>query len=237
MTIHQFFKEYHHNELARMIFISLCAHIFVLILIFTTPSFPPPKLTFGPVYTVHLVSFSESFTQSREAQSFLNDLSRSTDHVNTSVLKKGFDIPSAPPIKRIEDNKVLSNRVENVIDELRKKVASSVPSSDKKSNGGRDDGMREYYTLIWSRIRNMWTLPPDILPRKDIEAVIHVTIARNGNVVDMYFEKRSGNEQFDESTVRAIRKASPFPPLPEGVGRSSIEVGIRFHPSRLKEKP
>jgi hypothetical protein len=46
------------SRLNGMILISLMLHAVVLILLFVTPSFPSPKLTFGPVYTVSLVNFS-----------------------------------------------------------------------------------------------------------------------------------------------------------------------------------
>jgi TonB family protein len=64
--------------------------------------------------------------------------------------------------------------------------------------------------------------------------VIDVTILRSGAVTEVNFEKRSGNRYFDESAMKAIRKASPFPPLPMVIGDTSIQVGIRFHSSELK---
>jgi TonB family protein len=67
-----------------------------------------------------------------------------------------------------------------------------------------------------------------------LETVIDVTILRNGAVTEVNFEKRSGNRFFDESALKAIRKASPFPPLPAWVGEASLGVGIRFHSSELR---
>jgi outer membrane biosynthesis protein TonB len=34
--------------------------------------------------------------------------------------------------------------------------------------------------------------------------------------------------------VRAIRKASPFPPLPGEIGDRNIDLGIRFHSKELR---
>jgi TonB family protein len=53
-------------------------------------------------------------------------------------------------------------------------------------------------------------------------------------IADINFEKRSGSTYFDESALKAIKKASPLPSLPEWIRDSSIEVGIRFHSSDLK---
>ncbi|TNF50181.1 energy transducer TonB, partial [bacterium] len=39
----------------------------------------------------------------------------------------------------------------------------------------------------------------------------------------------SGNIYYDQSALRAIRKASPLPPLPQDLDEESLEVGINFH--------
>jgi len=54
-------------------------------------------------------------------------------------------------------------------------------------------------------------------------------ILGNGTLNEAGFEKPSGNRFFDESALKAIKKAAPFPPLPDWVREGSIEVGIRFH--------
>jgi TonB family protein len=94
--------------------------------------------------------------------------------------------------------------------------------------------MNAYYTVIWSKIRGKWVLPQGILPRENIYAVIQARILKNGMVADLNFEKYSGNRYFDESAMKAIKKASPFPPLPDSIKDNSIEVGIRFHSSEFK---
>jgi TonB family protein len=41
-------------------------------------------------------------------------------------------------------------------------------------------------------------------------------------------ESSSGNSYYDQSAIRAIRKASPVPPLPKELGEESLDVGIKF---------
>jgi TonB family protein len=102
--------------------------------------------------------------------------------------------------------------------------------------GQADAGRRmdPYYAEIWSRIRGQWSLPQEILPKGNVETVINARILRNGAVVGVDFEKRSGNRYFDESAVRAIKKASPLPPLPPWIRDDSIEIGIRFRSAELR---
>jgi len=106
----------------------------------------------------------------------------------------------------------------------------SGPASDAELNAR----MYAYYRVIWARIKKNWTMSPGLLPRENIGAIIHVRVLRNGTVEGVSFEKRSGNNYFDESALRAVRKASPFPPLPEGMEDKEVEMGIRFHSAELR---
>ena len=94
--------------------------------------------------------------------------------------------------------------------------------------------MSNYYTVIWSRIKKLWTIPPALLPRENIETVVHAQILRDGSITNVGLEKRSGNRYFDDSALRTVKKANPLPPLPEELRDSSLEIGIRFHSSEFK---
>ncbi|MCP4716218.1 MAG: TonB C-terminal domain-containing protein, partial [Deltaproteobacteria bacterium] len=65
-----------------------------------------------------------------------------------------------------------------------------------------------------------------------LEAIVLITINRNGTVVRSAFEKKSGNSHLDRSVIRAIKKASPLPPLPAGFRENNLELGIRFMPEQ-----
>jgi TonB family protein len=106
---------------------------------------------------------------------------------------------------------------------------NSPGSSSQTDNAESNAKMNIYYNLIWSRIKGKWTLPQGILHRENLEAIVQAKILRNGTVVDLSFEKRSGNRYFDESAMKAMKKAIPLPPLPDSVRENSIDVGIRFH--------
>jgi TolA protein len=89
----------------------------------------------------------------------------------------------------------------------------------------------EYYGMIWAKIKKEWTLPGDLPKGKtDIEAIIVILIERNGKIQKSWFEKRSGNVLYDQSAMRAIKKAEPFPPIPKEFSDNTFEIGIRFHP-------
>jgi len=215
-----------------MIFISLLIHTVVLSVIFFAPSLPSPRWTFGPVYSVNLVSLSEVL-QDRRAQSAISrEINQTIPGEHATILKKRADTVPAVPIKRLDSQRKQLSSVDRAIDDIRKKVNTGInqpgPAS-QTDNAQSNAKMDTYYSLIWSRIRGKWTLPQGILPRENIEAIIQAKILRNGAVVDLSFEKHSGNRYFDESAMKAIKKASPFPPLPDSIRDNNIEVGIRFH--------
>ncbi|MEW6334084.1 MAG: TonB family protein [Thermodesulfobacteriota bacterium] len=252
------------RRLSGMIMISLVFHTAVLLLLYFSPSFPSPKLTFGPVYTVSLVNFSGKVVQQKAAPAPAKEL-LAADRRDTVMKKQTVAEPDKSiPIRTLEPRKKKDPDIEKAMEEIRKKATAveepvrrpqakapperapaerAVPSaapSDRPAAAAAQPGdgeagtrMHAYYALIWSRIKGSWAFVSHS-PGEVLEAVIDVTILRSGAVTELTFEKRSGNRFFDESAMKAIRKASPFPPLPAAIGDTSIQVGIRFHSSDLK---
>jgi len=225
-------KERDDNDVSMngMIFVSILIHTVVLSVIFFAPTLPSPRWTFGPVYSVNLVSLSEVL-QERKAQSAIaREINQTISGEHSSVLKKRTDTLPAVPIKRLDSQRKQTSSVDRAIDDIRKKVNTSVsPPAAQTGNAESNAKMNVYYSLIWSRIRGKWSLPQGILPRENIEAIVQAKILRNGTVTDLSFEKRSGNRYFDESAMKAIKKASPFPPFPDSIRDNNIDIGIRFH--------
>lgn len=234
-----------------MILLSLLIHAVVLFLLFFTPSFPSPKLTFGPVYTVSLVNFSAAMPDRTSGAAQTRELMGASR--TETVQKKRLEPEPVVPIRMRspESRKKPDQTLEKAMEEIRKRAAATAATpktaepappeakaapASASSAGDVDMNakMRAYYAMIWSRIKGKWALPQGILPGEKLEAVIDVTILRTGGVMEMNFEKRSGNRYFDESAMKAIQKAAPFPPLPAWVGERSLEVGIRFHSSELR---
>ncbi len=98
-------------------------------------------------------------------------------------------------------------------------------------SGGLESRLNDYYSLIWAKIKEGWTLPEDLTRGKtDLEAVIVLVIDKGGRLQKSWFEKKSGSALYDQMAMRAIRKAEPFPPIPKELGDDSLEIGIRFYP-------
>jgi colicin import membrane protein len=91
-----------------------------------------------------------------------------------------------------------------------------------------------YYESVWNKIQSAWILPRHAEARRNLEAIVMITIARDGKIVKTQFEKRSGDPTLDNSALRAIQKADPLPPLPAGLGGNTLELGIRFVPGDMR---
>jgi colicin import membrane protein len=134
-----------------------------------------------------------------------------------------------------------SRQVNSAIEGIRRKVTigtsgavESAPSGTGGASGVMSIKFKIYYNLIWQRIRSAWVLPEGALKgKKDLETIISIRIARDGQIEDIQFEKRSGNAALDESALRAIKKANPLPPLPPGMEGDKFDLGVRFTPSDL----
>jgi len=114
-------------------------------------------------------------------------------------------------------------------------AAKGSPGSPGAGNGGEELALarRLYYTEVWAAIKRQWVLPKSLLNAEGLEAVVVIVVRRDGKIEKMQFEKRSGNQLFDDSVLRAIQKADPLPKFPDIYSPPRDEIGVRFRPEDL----
>ncbi len=59
-------------------------------------------------------------------------------------------------------------------------------------------------------------------------AVVRLTVKTDGALVSQRIVKSSGSKVLDDAAMASIERASPFPPIPDDVGRETIEVSVPF---------
>ena len=107
------------------------------------------------------------------------------------------------------------------------------------SAAGRPDGeqltlaLRVYQIALQNAIRNKWVVP-QFLKNEPLEAIAVVTVRRDGKVLDLKLEKRSGQPLFDDLVARTIKKAEPLPPFPEIFSPQQAELELTFRPQDIK---
>jgi colicin import membrane protein len=108
------------------------------------------------------------------------------------------------------------------------------PPVTNATTGGNDTSanirFKAYYDRIHAEIRSFWVLPEGVTSRVSLITVVRIRIAPNGEIEQFWIEERSGNDYYDQSVLRAIRKANPLPSLPDEMSDTSLEVGLNFRP-------
>lgn len=94
-------------------------------------------------------------------------------------------------------------------------------AQEGKAAGGQANN---YYSLVSDRIWQEWVFAG--AEAAGLEAVISITVMRDGTIVINGFEKTSGNTLFDRSALKAVNRASPLQPPPP----FELELGVRFTP-------
>jgi len=101
------------------------------------------------------------------------------------------------------------------------------------SNGiQQDPEFLLYYETIRKRIKDAWSFPG---ANNDLSTEVLFAIGPNGELNGVKVLESSRDAAFDDSVVRAIRRAAPFPPPPEKY-RSQFEQGVEaeFKPGELQ---
>jgi TonB family protein len=84
-----------------------------------------------------------------------------------------------------------------------------------------------YLRHVNNLIMAMWFPPRGASVGGEI-AVVLFEIDREGQIKEPSVERSSGNAIYDQSAVRAVLEASPFPPLPQGFPGRSLRVHFGF---------
>ncbi|HLE08524.1 MAG TPA: energy transducer TonB, partial [Thermodesulfobacteriota bacterium] len=87
---------------------------------------------------------------------------------------------------------------------------------------------KDYYTAVGAKIQSVWIYPGEAA--KDLQTVLSIGIARSGELRSVRIEKKSGNSLFDESAIKAVKKAAPFAPIRKEIKEDLLEIGVRFCP-------
>jgi colicin import membrane protein len=113
------------------------------------------------------------------------------------------------------------------------------PGAARSGPGGGTGGgiqkSREYIAYqndMVRRIQDSFTWPGI---RNDLTATIYFRVQDSGEITGIRLVKSSGDRSFDDSVVRALRKASPLSPLPDDGKTELREWEYDFNSARLRK--
>jgi colicin import membrane protein len=93
--------------------------------------------------------------------------------------------------------------------------------------------MKQYLSAVYQKIHDHWVLPDLQNWDNALEAVLIIIIRKDGFVTDSFFERKTDNIYFNQFVLKALKEASPLPPFPDQLDKSTLEIGLRFKPGEL----
>lgn len=105
------------------------------------------------------------------------------------------------------------------------------PGAAAPGVGGTGGGIVEdvefiaYRNEISERIKTSWTWAGR---RGDLRVLVHMSIQDSGEISGLKITRSSGDASFDDSVIRALRKANPLPPPPEKFRQKFSDVNVPF---------
>lgn len=158
--------------------------------------------------------------------------------------------PKKTPEKALEAaRKNLADKVKDrnksQIDQALKRMQATIKGKNKSAQQG--DGtvagsgsgsqgnipLTLYQIGLKNAIKQNWVFNDAMAGmNQSLEVRVFIKILKSGEIRDISFETRSGNQYLDESAKKAIRRAGPLGELPEGM--ASYELVVGFTPKGLK---
>jgi colicin import membrane protein len=115
-------------------------------------------------------------------------------------------------------------------------MPGATPGAATLGHGGSGGGTQAspefiaYQNLITNQVKNSWTW---VGRRSDLKVEVKLSIKENGEIASVKLVGTSGDRSFDESVLRAIKRANPLPPPPEAFRSDFSDVNVRFSSKEL----
>jgi protein TonB len=95
-------------------------------------------------------------------------------------------------------------------------------------NGGSAD-VTSYKSRVFAHLQRYKSYPSGASRAGLRAATVHFVLSASGSVTSASLGQSSGAAAFDQAALSMVRRASPFPPIPSGLGSSlSFNAPIRF---------
>jgi len=158
----------------------------------------------------------ETFKPANVLKNAVSEIEKTVDQSRTQTLKETID------------------RLKSVVSDDVKGIGTT--EGDHTSSKKPLELMDIYKAEIPYHIQKNWAFSEQLAGEdiKDLVAWMVIEIKSDGQISDIWFEKRSGNRYFDDQAYKAVVKSNPLPPLPKEYSRPLFNVGLRFTPSGLR---
>ena len=136
--------------------------------------------------------------------------------------KKKAEAPQKPSVEESPTDEQRDRRILAALEKVRGRVETAAPAAGTAIRGLP---FLLYTSQVKQRVRESWIVAQQ---KPGASAVVRFGILPSGDIVAIELARGSGDRVFDESVIRAVKKADPLPPPPEAYRheftRQKIEV-------------
>ncbi len=179
-----------------------------------------------PAKVIKAVSKKKSVKATRVKAKPAKQAKVNTDAAIAAINKR---ISRKSEVEVVRD-KVEVNETIRAIQSAATKQRATAKTGAALSSAAMQRKLQEYKDLLAERISSHWTLP-GLKNFKGLEVIVVMKLSHSGELSSLRYEKKSVNGFYNTSVEMALKKASPFPPLPPG--GQTMEFGFRFKDDEL----
>ena len=147
--------------------------------------------------------------------------------------------------KALAEARRTQQEAERAAASARQELASMIRETGPSTASGRSSGsssgrkvqsvvLKQYLSSLYDRVHSHWILPEMRKWDRSLEAIVVLTIRKDGSISNMQFERKSRDPFFDQFVMKTLQTAAPMPRFPALMSQATIEVGLRFKPGELK---
>jgi protein TonB len=151
--------------------------------------------------------------------------------VEEPVTEEKTEIPEKPPEKKAPPEQTQKPKETPKPKEPAEKkvVKKGLPDISPKiyTGSGRGFTYSYYLNILLNKINGSWHNP---FKGKDIvlRSIVYFEVDKNGRINNVRLEENSGNQVYNESTIRAVTLAKKLPPLPQEFSDDYLKVHLEF---------
>jgi TonB family protein len=126
------------------------------------------------------------------------------------------------------EKKLMEASLERLRQTVTRAPASPSPAPAQQSTGQASALEKRYYAAIAAKVQPYWSLPEYKTWDPSLVATVVITIDSTGEMIDIFFEKKSGDKDFDRFVSKALDDTGQLPPIPPALKKQRMEIGLHF---------
>ncbi len=192
---------------------------------------PSKKVSLAPVRKKVKKSLKKkTFKSDKVVKNAISEIKKKVDESRPKPLSDAFE-KLRREVDQVDPSRRLKNKQTNQVTGKN----TGMSGRPRGKSGKTPEIIQIYNAEIAWQIEKNWVFSEDFAGSStDLEAALAIKIMPNGEIKEIWFDKKSGNRFLDDSAYKAVMKSNPLPPLPKGFLFPYYTVGLKFGPKGIK---